>query len=378
MLSCRLESARGTAVGIRGGLIVPADGDFDLAVELGAGELRPGLINAHDHLHRNHYPRLGSPPYPDAYAWGLDIHQRCSADIDRGRALDRRHALLFGALKNLLGAATTVVHHDAWESAFDEGFPVRVPRVRSLHSLRFEPRPEGSAPRGDAPLCIHLAEGTNAEAAAEVRELDRRGLLGPGLLAVHAVGVDDDGIERLAAAGAAVVWCPTSNLFLLGRTAAAALLRSGIDVLLGSDSLLTADGTLLEELRAARALGILEDARLEAAVGAAAARRLGLPAPSMAPGAPADLVHVRRPLLEAGPADVALVVVGGLPRLADACHAELFERAGVPAERLIVRGVEKLVAAPMGRIAERVVAEWPQSGRILGPGVREEAPGVPG
>src|SRR5690606_5176857 len=121
----------------------------------------------------------------------------------------------------------------------------------------------------DRPLCIHLAEGTHAAAADEVRELAERGLLNERLLAVHVVGADDDGVRRLRAARAVVVWCPTSNAFLFGRTAPPALLAEGMDVLLGSDSLLTGEGTLLHELRAARALGRVEHARPAAAVGEA-------------------------------------------------------------------------------------------------------------
>ena len=106
-------------------------------------------------------------------------------------------------------------------------------------------------------------------------------------------------------------------MFLFGRTAPAALLAPGIDVLLGSDSLLTGTGDLLDELRCARGLGLVTDDRLEAAVGAVAARRLGLVPPSLEPGSPADLVVLSRPLLEASAGDVLLVIVGGVPRVAE-------------------------------------------------------------
>src|SRR5204863_6500192 len=128
------------------------------------------------------------------------------------------------------------------------------------------------------------------------------------LLAVHAVGVGEPGIARLRERGAAIVWCPSSNQFLFGRTAPSALLAPGVDVLLGSDSLLTADGSLLRELRVARELALLGDERLLDAVGAVAARRVGVEPPSLAIGARADIVVLRRPLLEAEEADVALVV----------------------------------------------------------------------
>ena len=303
------------ALGVEGGVIVPPSGRFDVTLHVPDGTLQPGLINAHDHLHRNHYGRLGHPPYEDAYEWGRDIHHRCTEAIARGRAVPRREALLRGAWKNLRAGVTTVVHHDAWEPAFEEDFPIRVVRVRSAHSLGFEL--ELPAASSGEPFAIHLAEGVNVAAAEEVRALDSRGLLTADLLAVHAVGVDARGIQRLRSAGAAVVWCPTSNKFLFGRTAPAGLLASEIDVLLGSDSLLTAEGSLLRELYVARRLGLLPRDRLCDAVGATAARRLGVEAPSLKEGSRADVVVLRRPLLDAAESDVAVVVAAGALRVLD-------------------------------------------------------------
>ena len=303
------------AVGVADGIIVPPDGRFDVVLRIPDGELRPGLINAHDHLHRNHYGRLGAPPYANAYEWGRDIHARERATIQAGRALARRDALLHGAWKSLLAGVTTVVHHDRWEVSFDDDFPLRVAPLASAHSLGFEPelRAAAAGPR----LAIHLAEGVDAPSADEIRELDRRGLLTAELMAVHVVGADDDGVRRLRAAGAAIVWCPTSNDFLFGRSLPRDLVAPGMDVLLGSDSLLTGAGSLLDELRFARSLRMLSDERLEGAVGRVAARRLGLEPPSLAAGARADLVVLRRPLLEARERDVALVVAAGVLRVLD-------------------------------------------------------------
>jgi len=310
-----LVEAGDGALGIEGGRIVAAAGRFDVRLHVPAGLLRPGLVNAHDHLHRNHYGRLGAPPYANAYEWGSDIHVRHADAIAHGRARPRRDALLVGAWKNLRAGVTTVVHHDPWEPAFDDDFPLRVVRVASAHSLGFGG--ELPAPVAGVPFTIHLAEGVDAESAGEVAVLAARGLVTRDLLAVHAVGVDDAGVALLHERGAAIVWCPSSNHWLFGRTAPAALLASGIDVLLGSDSLLTAEGSLLHELRVARALGLVDDDRLLDAVGAVAAARIGIEAPSLALGARADVVVFRRPPLEASEADVALVVAGGVPRVAD-------------------------------------------------------------
>jgi cytosine/adenosine deaminase-related metal-dependent hydrolase len=310
-----LIETRDLTLGVEGGRIMPPDGQFDVTIRVRDGIAMPGLINAHDHLHRNHYGRLGHPPYEDAYEWGHDIHHRFAESIALGRAMPRREALLRGAWKNLRAGVTTVVHHDAWDDAFDEGFPLRVVRVATAHSLRLAP--ELPAATHGTPFTIHLAEGVSSAAADEVRELDACGLLTRDLLAVHAVGVDARGIQRLRTAGAAVVWCPSSNRFLFGRTVPAELLAPGIDVLLGSDSLLTADGSLLRELREARDLGLVTHARLCDAVGVTAASRLGIEPPSLDAGARADVLVLRRPLLEATEADVALVVANGVLRVAD-------------------------------------------------------------
>jgi cytosine/adenosine deaminase-related metal-dependent hydrolase len=309
-----LISAGNRAVAVQDGRIVEPVGAFDLTLSFPDGEVRPGLINAHDHLHRNHYGRLGRPPYRSARDWARDIQFRHRRRIEIGRQTPRREALLTGAWKNLFAGVTSVVHHDPWELDFDRDFPLSVVRVRQADSLGMTPALDSV--EGSGPFCIHLAEGTDGRSADEVRLLDERGMLDSKLIAVHCVGVDADGIERLAGVGAALVWCPTSNLFLFGATAPAALLDAGLDVLLGSDSRLTGVGDLLDELRSARALGLLSDQRLEAAVGATAARRLGIAAPSLDPGIPADLMVVAKPLLKARAEDVLLVMAGGALRVA--------------------------------------------------------------
>ncbi|HUE79352.1 MAG TPA: amidohydrolase family protein [Sphingomicrobium sp.] len=309
-----LVNARNRTIAVANGKIVRPAGRFDIVVDALDADIRPGLINAHDHLHRNHYGRLGEPPYRNAGHWAGDIQSRYRRRIAEGRRRSRREALLAGAWKNLFAGVTTVVHHDPWEADFDRHFPLQVVPVRSADSVHNADNLD-RIDRG-RPYCLHVAEGTDSGAAEEVHELYDRGLLTSQLIAVHGVGFDTGGIERFVASGAALVWCPTSNMFLFGKTAPQALLQSGVDVLLGSDSLLTGKGNLLDEIRFARAQGSLSDAQLEDAVGATPARRLGLPVPSLEIGADANLVLLEKPLLEAGTDDIALVMVDGLPRLA--------------------------------------------------------------
>jgi cytosine/adenosine deaminase-related metal-dependent hydrolase len=317
-----LINARNRSIAVDGSHIVAQEGRFEVILDCGDADIRPGLINAHDHLHRNHYGRLGRPTYPNAYCWADDIQRRYRRRIARLRALPRREALLAGAWKNLFSGVTTVVHHDPWERDFDHAFPINVARVACEDSLgrsgQLDPPAEGS-------LCLHVAEGVDDVAAGEVELLDERGLLNERLVAVHGVGMDSAGIDRFRRAGAALVWCPTSNHFLFGRTAPGELLRDGVDVMIGSDSRLTADVDLLDELRAARAFGLVEDDRLADAVGTTAAKRLGLDEPSLEPGNHADLILLQRPLLDASAGDVLLTIVGGVPRVV---HEDLASRLG--------------------------------------------------
>jgi cytosine/adenosine deaminase-related metal-dependent hydrolase len=322
-----LINARNRSIAVEGDRIVEAGGRFDVVIDCPRAEVRPGLINGHDHLHRNHYGRLGNGPYPSAYRWADDIQTRFRRRIARHRRLPRRAALLSGAWKNLFAGVTTVVHHDPWERDFDRDFPLRVARVASADSLGMATNIQ--PPPGE-PFCLHLAEGIDAAAAREVEILDERGLLNDRLIAVHGVAVDGSAIDKFCRSGAALVWCPTSNEFLFGRTASPQLLDGGCDVILGSDSRLTGRGDLLDELRAARAYRILDDARLADAVGRTCARRLGIEEPLLEPGTKADLILIERPLAEATSNDVALTMVDGVPRVA---KRDMALRLGKLAER---------------------------------------------
>jgi cytosine/adenosine deaminase-related metal-dependent hydrolase len=82
----------------------------------------------------------------------------------------------------------------------------------------------------------------------EVFKLDRLGCLSRRTVLIHAVGLDASGWRLVQERGASVVWCPSSNLFTLGRTMDVAVAEANGRVILGSDSPLTSAGDLLDEL----------------------------------------------------------------------------------------------------------------------------------
>ncbi|MBK1717978.1 TRZ/ATZ family hydrolase [Thiocystis violacea] len=161
----------------------------------------------------------------------------------------------------------------------------------------------------DIQIHTHLHE-THEEIVQSLRDhgerpmarLDRMGLIGPSLIAVHMTQLEDAEIARLAEAGAHVVHCPESNLKLAsGFCPVARLLEAGVNVALGTDGAASNnDLNLLGEMRTAALLG-KGVAGSAAAVPAATAlrlvtingaRALGLDGEigSLEPGKSADLV----------------------------------------------------------------------------------------
>jgi cytosine/adenosine deaminase-related metal-dependent hydrolase len=240
----------------------------------------PGLINCHDHLEFNLFPRLGRGPYPNATAWARDIYQPDRSPVKEHLAVPKAVRLAWGGLKNLLSGVTTVAHHNPYDAeVFDSGFPIRVVKQFGwAHSIRFSSDLAGCyrAASKRWPFLIHAAEGTDASAAAEIQELERAGILSSRTVLIHGVGIECDSLQILLRRRTSLVWCPSSNLFMLSQTLRPEVLRSGLPVCLGTDSALTCVGDLACELRVARNAGGLSAEDLYPMVTTQAARVLGL------------------------------------------------------------------------------------------------------
>ena len=95
----------------------------------------------------------------------------------------------------------------------------------------------------DLPVHMHvhetadeIAQGIGRDGRRPLARLSDLGLVGPNLLAVHAVHLLPAEIELLAACGCHVAHCPSSNLKLAsGMAPVASLLAAGVNVGIGTD-----------------------------------------------------------------------------------------------------------------------------------------------
>lgn len=367
-VSVTTEASSHVPLPIRAGRIGSSLAARAYRVDLRDHLIFPGLINAHEHLHVNTVPPLkASAPFPNSYAWIAAFQEHFEepavvAALKVPKALRLQH----GALKNLLAGTTCVAHHDPWHPALDAtNFPVALLRdygwSYALGWPGYGPPVQQSFAEtpSDRPWLIHLAEGTDATAQSELAQLEQLGCLAANSVLVHGVGLRERDIDRVIAHGAAVVWCPTSNHALLGKSLDPRRLCAAGRLALGSDSRLSGARDLLEEMRGIAARRELNPRQLLGLVTTQAARILRLPAGgSLASGATADLVIVedrggdeRCGLVGIERSQIRAVVRHGVPRIADPDFAEWFAVAGMETVPVTLDGKPKLLAKPLAEPA---------------------------
>jgi formiminoglutamate deiminase len=190
-----------------------------------------------------------------------------------------------------------------------------------------------------APLHIHLAEQpaevdecVAVEGCTPTQLLEREGILGPDLTAVHAIHVDDADIALLGRNQVSIVACTTSERDLADRVGRLGrLAEAGSPINVGSDSnavidmLAEARGLELDQRRATGRRVHHQPADLFRAATIGGMRSLGWDAGELKAGMLADFITVDQPRLQMPPEldlgylvfccsgrDVTNVVVGGV------------------------------------------------------------------
>jgi formiminoglutamate deiminase len=233
---------------------------------------------------------------------------------------------------------------DRWAQrmdSFEGGEGVRI--AAAIHSVRAVDAPAmrvvaAWARKRKAPLHIHLAEQPAevdeclaVEGCTPTQLLEREGILGADLTAVHAIHVDDDDIAVLGRHKVSICACPTSERDLGDRVGLLhRLADAGTPLCVGSDSNAVIDsfeearGLELDQRRATGRRILHQPEALYRAATIDGMRALGWEAGELKPGMLADFITVdqqrlapERPLdlgylmFACSARDVVSVVVGG-------------------------------------------------------------------
>jgi len=320
-----------------------------LVIDCPDSVVSPGLINLHDHLgYANNAPNStpSTERYDDRAQWrlGLDGHTKLdyagSASSSVVLAQELR-MLLSGVTSIAGGAGQPGLVRNLDVPGLSEGllvgqidsdtFPLADTNgVGHTSDCSYQKTRATSAQiKKTSAYLPHLAEGIDPIAQNELicSERGDYDLLGPKSAVVHAVAISAPEAEAIAAARSWVIWSPRSNLSLYGNTAPVTLLkRMGVGLVLGSDWLLSGSMNLGRELSCARALSenaydhAFSDFDLFRMVTSNAARAAGIGRGlgALEPGYTADVAIFSKhglvdhsAVVEAGPADVALVLRAG-------------------------------------------------------------------
>jgi hypothetical protein len=310
---------------------------------------------------------MGNPPYRNYIDWGDSIHRSFPEVIAKHHAIPKAVRLWWGGVRNLLCGVTTVCHHDPlWPELQREDFPVRVVRDYGWgHSLALggDLRHARATTPSGRPFIVHACEGIDEQARDELWELERLGVLDDSTVLVHGLAMDREGAELIRERGTSLIVCPSSNKFLYGKIPDAFLLSRIERLALGSDSSLTAEGDLLDEVRfAMRFLGISTSAAYHMVTTAAATiLRLGDAQGSIEEFGLADLIAVRDTgqdpadrLDTLSMKDIELVMIGGCVHLAaEAMLERLPFAARNGLEPLSIDGTMRWLRAPVRALLQQ-------------------------
>lgn len=234
---------------------------------------------------------------------------------------------------------------------------------------------------------VHVAEGRyeveqirQTHGLTPMRWLDALGVVGPEMVAVHCVWLDDEEIALMGRRGASLAYNPASNMFLAdGVTRLPEMLRAGVRVALGTDGGCSNNRvSILDEMRTcallqkvARLDSTAVDAETVFHLGTAGGGEvLGLPVGRLEPGMRADLVALDLDDPSLWPAHNLLKNV-------------VYSLSPTAIRRVVVEGRDvydgsDLLTVRFHRIrelVERTVARWRDEGRSPGRPARALAGG---
>ncbi|HOO70468.1 MAG TPA: amidohydrolase family protein [Spirochaetota bacterium] len=355
-----------------------AEGNDSVELRIDDGILTPGLINSHDHLLGNYFPKVGNGPYENWLPWDNDLK---SAPVYQERQqIENRDLYLLGGYRNLVSGVTTVsdhIPHFVAEPYYDL-LPTKAIREYALaHSITSFALAWGDgisveyqkAVKEGIPFVTHIAEGFDAETRKDVVTLDKQGGLGDHSVLVHGLSFSDSDMDLIKQRGASVVWCGDSNYFMYSKTANVNMLRKkGVNVCIGTDSPMSGGLNILHEMKFDKSLykklfgGELPDEEIVKMVTVNPAKAFWLKNHGMVrEGYHADLTVFRNrggsaasSVVSAELKDVLLVVIDGLPVYGEAAYAPVFKSLGVKYQEIVIDGVERIIIGDVIGLLKRI------------------------
>ncbi|HEY4194738.1 MAG TPA: amidohydrolase family protein, partial [Mucilaginibacter sp.] len=198
----------------------------------------------------------------------------------------------------------------------------------------------------------------------EIDRLTNWNLLKRPLIAVHGVAMNEAQVGKFKA----LVWCPESNYFLLGKTAPVNRLKKHIPILFGTDSTLTGNWNIRDHMRLARKTKFLSDLELYNTLTINAVKAWKLDSGEIAEGKDADLVIAKAPkgmtdndaFYGIDPQDILMVIHKGAVNLFD---EELLEQLdGIKPEhysKVSINGASKYLKGNLPELMQKIKQFYP-------------------
>ena len=228
------------------------------------------LINSHDHLVGNWYPRAANNrPYLNSHIWVEDMKdaapykERDKFWVNKGftdLSLDNGLKMsIMGAYKNLFNGCAVVQDHIPMQpKTYYDQMPIQVlGEFGQYHSITLgnwwgglTAEEEMAKTNKTLPFIMHLGEGIDNKTKGEFDIAAQRGLIKSNTILIHCICLTHAEIDYMAEQGATICWCPFSNDFLIGQSVDIDYaIKSGINIVIGTDSSMSGSINLFEELQ---------------------------------------------------------------------------------------------------------------------------------
>lgn len=378
------ENATMTCVGC--GCADEASGPAPTVVSCPDSVISPGLINAHEHLGWGTKAPVphGDARYDHRHDWRTGA--RGNQEIRSGGSDFSGEALLYGELRHLLSGATAVAGSTRGSGPAGllrnmsnadatgglnldvdyETFPLGDTRgTLAADGCSAYDLPGSSALSSDIYL-PHVGEGIDPEAQNEYHCLSGINagsvdVVEANTSIIHGIGMQATDIADFAASASSLVWSPRTNIDLYGNTADVITYANyGVNIALGTDWVISGSMNMTRELACIDYLNqnhysnFFTDRQLwqMATTNGAKALGVGDQLGKIAEGYIADIAIYsatrdasHRAVLEAGVADVQLVLRGGKALLGERALIEGLRADAGACDALDVCGGERLICA---------------------------------